>query len=101
MEQSDLDLLQMAPSYHMQSVAKTRLGDECARDDLRGRFSVMKAADLVVLAARRHVQKFTVAPEFNQTLTIQPDGYVMLKDAGMVEAQGLNLAQFIQAVLIP
>src|SRR5580658_882471 len=29
---------------------------------------------------------FTVAPEFNQTLTVQPDGYVMLKDAGMVEA---------------
>src|ERR1700747_95496 len=28
----------------------------------------------------------TVAPEFNQTLTVQPDGYVMLKDAGLVEA---------------
>ena len=34
---------------------------------------------------------FTVAPEFNQTLTVQPDGYVMLKDAGMVDVQGLNL----------
>ena len=31
---------------------------------------------------------FTVAPEFNQILTVQPDGYVMLKDAGMVEAKG-------------
>src|SRR5882724_5935884 len=41
---------------------------------------------------------FTVAPEFNQTLTVQPDGYVMLKDAGMVEVQGLNLQQFIEAV---
>jgi polysaccharide export outer membrane protein len=41
---------------------------------------------------------FTVAPEFNQTLTVQPDGYVMLKDAGLVEAQGLNLAEFSQAV---
>src|SRR5579863_1172479 len=41
---------------------------------------------------------FTVAPEFNQTLTVQPDGYVMLKDAGMVEAQGLDLAEFIEAV---
>ena len=37
---------------------------------------------------------FVVAPEFNQTLTIQPDGYVMLKDAGMVEVQGLNMAEF-------
>ena len=41
---------------------------------------------------------FTVAPEFNQTLTVQPDGYVMLKDAGMVEVQGLNLQQFSEAV---
>src|SRR5947208_9954614 len=41
---------------------------------------------------------FTVAPEFNQALTVQPDGYVMLKDAGMVQVQGLNLQQFIEAV---
>jgi polysaccharide export outer membrane protein len=41
---------------------------------------------------------FVVAPEFNQTLTIQPDGYVMLKDAGMVEVQGLNMEEFSEAV---
>jgi polysaccharide export outer membrane protein len=41
---------------------------------------------------------FTVAPEFNQTLTVQPDGYVMLKDAGMVEVQDLNLEQFTEAI---
>ena len=41
---------------------------------------------------------FTVAPEFNQTLTVQPDGYVMLKDAGMVEVQGLTLQEFSEAV---
>jgi len=41
---------------------------------------------------------FVVAPEFNQTLTVQPDGYVMLKDAGMVEVQGLNMEEFSAAV---
>jgi len=41
---------------------------------------------------------FTVAPEFNQTLTVQPDGYVMLKDAGVVEAQGLTVVEFEGAV---
>lgn len=41
---------------------------------------------------------FTVAPEFNQVLTVQPDGYVMLKDAGLVMAQGLNLQEFSDAV---
>lgn len=41
---------------------------------------------------------FTVAPEFNQKLTVQPDGYVMLKDACMVEVEGLNLDEFRDAV---
>src|SRR5581483_10747507 len=41
---------------------------------------------------------FTVAPEFNQVLTVQPDGYVMLKDAGLVRAQGLNVQEFSAAV---
>src|SRR5215467_11874067 len=41
---------------------------------------------------------FTVAPEFNQTLTVQPDGYVMLKDVGAVEAQGLTVPEFSRAV---
>jgi polysaccharide export outer membrane protein len=41
---------------------------------------------------------FTVAPEFNQSLTVQPDGYVTLKDAGMVVSQGLTLEQFSEAV---
>jgi polysaccharide biosynthesis/export protein len=41
---------------------------------------------------------FTVAPEFNQTLTVQPDGYVTLKDAGAVLAQGLTIPEFGEAV---
>ena len=41
---------------------------------------------------------FTVAPEFNQTLTVQPDGYVMLKDAGLVDVQGLNLQEFLEKI---
>ena len=41
---------------------------------------------------------FTLAPEFNQTLTLQPDGYVGLKDAGTVYAQGLTIPEFKEAV---
>jgi polysaccharide biosynthesis/export protein len=51
----------------------------------------LKPSDVVEIS-------FTVAPEFNQTLTVQPDGYVMLKDAGLVDVQGLNLQQFSDAV---
>jgi len=41
---------------------------------------------------------FTVSPEFDQTLTVQPDGYVTLKDAEMFFAQGLTLEEFREAV---
>ena len=41
---------------------------------------------------------FTVAPEFNQALTVQPDGYVTLKDAGALLAEGLTVPQFAEAV---
>jgi polysaccharide export outer membrane protein len=41
---------------------------------------------------------FTLSPEFDQTLTLQPDGFVALKDAGPVLAQGLTLEEFRGAV---
>ena len=41
---------------------------------------------------------FTLSPEFDQTLTIQPDGYVALKDAPAVFAQGLTLEEFRETV---
>ncbi len=41
---------------------------------------------------------FTLSPEFDQTLTVQPDGYITLKDAGMLFAQGLTLDEFREAV---
>jgi len=41
---------------------------------------------------------FTLSPEFDQTLTVQPDGYTFLKDAGPVMAQGLTLEEFRAAI---
>jgi protein involved in polysaccharide export with SLBB domain len=41
---------------------------------------------------------FTLSPEFDQILIIQPDGYVTLKDAGTVLAQGLTLDEFRSSV---
>jgi polysaccharide biosynthesis/export protein len=41
---------------------------------------------------------FTLSPEFNQTLRVQPDGYVSPKDAGQVFALGLTLEEFKAAV---
>jgi protein involved in polysaccharide export with SLBB domain len=41
---------------------------------------------------------FTLSPEFDQILTVQPDGYVFLKDAGPVLAHGRTLEEFRLAV---
>src|ERR1700674_1646972 len=41
---------------------------------------------------------FTLSPEYDQTLTVQPDGYLFLKDAGPILAQGLTLEEFRLAV---
>jgi polysaccharide biosynthesis/export protein len=41
---------------------------------------------------------FTFAPEFNQTVTVQPDGYITLKDAGHLVAEGLTAAELERAV---
>jgi polysaccharide biosynthesis/export protein len=41
---------------------------------------------------------FTLSPEYDQTLTVQPDGYVFLKDTGAVLAYGLTLEEFRLAV---
>jgi polysaccharide export outer membrane protein len=37
---------------------------------------------------------FTLSPELDQTLRVQPDGYVSLRDAGQVFACGLTLEEF-------
>jgi polysaccharide export outer membrane protein len=42
---------------------------------------------------------FSLSPELDQTLTIQPDGYVALKDANPVFAQGLTLEELRLAVV--
>jgi polysaccharide export outer membrane protein len=41
---------------------------------------------------------FVYVPEFNQTLTIQPDGFVTLRAVGDVRAGGLSVPELKQAV---
>jgi len=39
---------------------------------------------------------FTFSPEFNQTVTVQPDGFITLKDIGDLQVEGLTVPQLIQ-----
>jgi polysaccharide export outer membrane protein len=41
---------------------------------------------------------FTFAPEFNQTITVQPDGYVTLRDVRDLRAQGRTVAQLEEEI---
>ncbi|MBZ5656318.1 MAG: polysaccharide export protein [Acidobacteriia bacterium] len=41
---------------------------------------------------------FTFSPDFNQRLTVQPDGYVALKGAGTLFAEGLTIPEIQQAI---
>lgn len=41
---------------------------------------------------------FTFAPEYDQSLTIQPDGFITLKAAGNIFAEGLTVPEFTSAV---
>lgn len=43
--------------------------------------------------------QFRYSPEFNQTVTVQPDGYVSLEAGGEVKVAGLTIEQAHQAIL--
>lgn len=38
---------------------------------------------------------FPLSPELNQTVTVQPDGYINLQDAGSLHIQGLTVAELV------
>ena len=42
--------------------------------------------------------RFTFSPEFDQTVTVLPDGFISLKNAGDVLAEGLTVAELREAV---
>jgi polysaccharide biosynthesis/export protein len=41
---------------------------------------------------------FPLSPELNQKVTVQPDGYISLQNAGDVYVQGLTVRELVQAV---
>jgi polysaccharide export outer membrane protein len=41
---------------------------------------------------------FTFSPDFNQSLTVQPDGFVVLKSAGTLWVEGMTVPEMQQAV---
>jgi len=52
---------------------------------------IIQRSDVLLLS-------FALTPEFNQTVTVQPDGYVNLQNAGSVHVQGLTVPEMIEAL---
>jgi len=76
------------------AVAKSGEADGAGNLQLGGRRPLyrLNRSDVVIMS-------LTLSPEFDQTLTIQPDGYVALKDAPPVLAQGLTLEELRAAII--
>lgn len=41
---------------------------------------------------------FALSPELNQTITVQPDGYITLKSAGTISAEGLTIPELAEKI---
>jgi polysaccharide export outer membrane protein len=41
---------------------------------------------------------FMLTPDFNQTVTVQPDGYITLRNAGDLPAAGRTLAELTESI---
>ena len=41
---------------------------------------------------------FALSPELNQTITVQPDGYITLKSAGTIVAEGLTVPELTEKI---
>lgn len=52
---------------------------------------VVQRDDVLILS-------FPLSPEFNQTVTIQPDGYITLLSAGDLHIQGMTLPEVVEAL---
>lgn len=42
--------------------------------------------------------QFPLSPELNQTVTVQPDGFINLQNAGSLHVQGLTVPQLVAAI---
>lgn len=55
-----------------------------------GRYQVMRDDVLTV--------EFPLAPEMNQKVTVQPDGYITLRDLGSVYIQGMTVPEIVETL---
>ena len=78
------------PGAALSSGNRQTEADRPTLEHRNARYRVMRD-DVLILT-------FPLSPEFNQTITIQPDGYVTLRGAGSVYIQEMTVPEVIEAL---
>jgi polysaccharide biosynthesis/export protein len=74
------------------TAANTAAATDDTRPELRHRprYTIQRSDSIIIT--------FPLSPEYNQTITVQPDGYISLMGAGLVHIEGLNIEQTQAAI---
>src|ERR1700689_1709475 len=88
------------------SVANADSGDQPAVSGKPSAATVDDAAPVVHKRDQRYTihpsdtleLSFMLTPDFNQTVTVQPDGYITLRNAGDLLAAGRTLAELTETI---
>jgi polysaccharide biosynthesis/export protein len=79
-----------AASTHAAAPVAASTDDRPALEHRNPRYQVQRDDILIIT--------LPLSPELNQTVTIQPDGYITLVDAGSVFIQGMTVPQVVDAI---
>ncbi len=84
---------------------KVVANDTTTRDATAGQATTHEASPTLQLRRRYHIQAgdvmelgFPLSPEFNQTITVAPDGYVSLRGVGDISVAGKSLPELREAL---
>jgi polysaccharide export outer membrane protein len=83
---------QSSPSESPKKISKIKTGDAPRLAEARGRRYRLNPGDVLEI-----IYRYT--PEFNQTVTIHPDGFIVLEIVGEVEVGGLTLEETRQKLI--
>jgi polysaccharide biosynthesis/export protein len=83
-------LMLAAAALQAQTAAPAASGSSLQLEQRYPRY-VVQHADVLLLS-------FPVSPELNQTVTVQPDGYINLQDAGSVHIQGETIPEVRESI---
>jgi polysaccharide biosynthesis/export protein len=80
----------MLPCYQPSCAAQAAQNSGPVLEERHPRY-ILQREDVLLI-------NFPLSPELNQRVTIQPDGYISLQNAGSVYAQGLTAPELVDAV---